>query len=77
MTGKRPDPGGYDFADFYYRGVLVNDGNRSSNSTARDFTSHRGLFGQQRYYRANAHIPLRYDDYRDYMKFRYELGEYP
>lgn len=72
--GKRPDLGDVDYLDPYYHGTLYNDGSLGDYNHLRGYPEFHGDVGRQRDWRSQSHIPLRYDDFRQYQKFRYDPG---
>lgn len=77
MPGKRPDPGERDFFDAYYQGILHNDGRLGDYDDLAGYLEFHGRIGRDRYWQSRRHIPLRYDDFGEYQKFRYNLGDTP
>lgn len=76
-SGKRPDPGDRDLLDAYRQGILYNDGSLGDYDDLDGYLEFHGRVGRQRYWRSEKFIPLRYDDFREYQLFRYELGSSP
>lgn len=77
MPGKRPDPGERDFFDAYYQGVLYNDGTLGDYDDLGGYLEFHGRVGRHRYWQSRRHIPLRYYDFGEYQRFRYDLGGEP
>ena len=72
--GKRGDPGDIDFVDFYYEGVLRNDGTLNDYDDLRATSANHTALGRGDYWRRSLYRPLRYDDFAGYQRFRYQLG---
>ena len=77
LPGKRPDPGDWDFFDAYQQGIIYNDRSLGDYDDLGGYREFHGGVGRGRYWRTRGFIPLRYDDFREYQRFHYELGGQP
>jgi hypothetical protein len=71
---KVPDPGDYDFADFYYTGFLYNDRSLNDYEDPSGTLGYDQAMGRRQYYSEERYLPPDYGDYRAYRRFRYELS---
>jgi hypothetical protein len=71
---ERKDPGDVDGADFYFDRLLYNDGRQWDYEDFDGTLGYDEPTGWNHYWHASRMIPLRYDDYWQYMHFSYGLG---
>jgi hypothetical protein len=73
MPGKRPDPGDFDYADFYYQAILTN-GSLQEEGTGSARES-QGTVSRWHARGSSAFVPLRYDDFSAYQRFQYRFDK--